>query len=44
MPIRVALTGEKHGPELHHLIPLLGIKRVEARISDSLKMLNISIG
>ena len=33
MPIRVALTGETHGPELHHIIPLLGRKKVLNRLA-----------
>ena len=41
MPIRIALTGESHGPELHHLIPLLGVERTEKRIRHSLKTLGL---
>ena len=37
MPIRVALTGQSHGPELPVLIGLLGKQRVLARVADSLK-------
>jgi nondiscriminating glutamyl-tRNA synthetase len=36
MPIRVALTGCMHGPELFHIIPLLGKKRVLARMEATL--------
>lgn len=36
MPIRVALTGNQHGPELVEIIPLLGRERTEARIKKSL--------
>ena len=36
MPIRVALTGKMHGPELIALIPLLGVSRTIARIRQSL--------
>ena len=38
MPIRVALTGKMHGPELISLIPLLGNVRTAARIRRSLSM------
>lgn len=43
MPIRVALTGEKHGPEIHHLIPMLGEARIKARIQKSLEQLGITL-
>lgn len=36
MPIRVALTGNQHGPELVEMIPLLGLERTEKRIRHSL--------
>lgn len=36
MPIRVALTGNQHGPELAEMIPLLGPERTEKRIRNSL--------
>ena len=38
MPIRVALTGKMHGPELITLIPLLGNVRTAERIRHSLGM------
>ncbi len=31
MPIRIALTGMEHGPELHLLLPLLGPDKVQER-------------
>ncbi|MHA1517952.1 MAG: glutamate--tRNA ligase, partial [Alphaproteobacteria bacterium] len=31
-PLRLALTGESHGPELKHLLPLIGEARVRARL------------
>ena len=37
MPLRVLLTGKTHGPELFHLIPILGKERTVARIADTLK-------
>lgn len=33
MPLRLALTGLDHGPELKNLLPLIGRKRAEARLS-----------
>ena len=36
MPVRVALTGKMHGPELVALIPLLGVERTIARIRHSM--------
>ncbi|MBZ4688256.1 MAG: glutamyl-tRNA synthetase [Clostridiales bacterium] len=33
MPIRIALTGQMSGPEMHDVIPVLGIEKVEKRIS-----------
>jgi glutamyl-tRNA synthetase len=32
MPLRLALTGEDHGPELRELLPLIGHARVEQRL------------
>lgn len=40
MPIRVALTGNMHGPELTQIIPLLGVKRTIARIEKSISKLS----
>jgi glutamyl-tRNA synthetase len=31
-PLRLALTGEAHGPELKHLLPLIGRARASARL------------
>jgi glutamyl-tRNA synthetase len=33
LPLRLALTGLDHGPELKHLLPLIGRARVEARLA-----------
>ncbi len=33
MPIRLALTGEMHGPELKNLLPLLGYKKTVKRLN-----------
>lgn len=35
MPIRVALTGQMHGPELHDIIPILGKEKVLQRLSQT---------
>jgi len=37
MPIRIALTGAMHGPELHDLIPVLGGEEVLRRVDSTLK-------
>ena len=39
MPVRVALTGKMHGPELISLIPLLGIERTMNRIRHSMSLI-----
>ena len=36
MPLRMALTGEDHGPELANLLPLMGRERVAMRLRLSL--------
>ena len=33
MPLRRALTGQDHGPELGILLPLIGEERVRARLN-----------
>ncbi len=33
MPRRAALTGETHGPEMAHILPLMGIERARKRLS-----------
>ncbi len=43
MPIRVALTGNQHGPELAEMVPLLGLERTEARIRTSLAKAGITL-
>ncbi len=42
MPVRVALTGKMHGPELIALIPLLGVARTTARIRRSMELVKSS--
>jgi glutamyl-tRNA synthetase len=32
MPLRLALTGEDHGPELRELLPQIGRTRAEQRL------------
>jgi nondiscriminating glutamyl-tRNA synthetase len=36
MPLRVALTGEMHGPELYQVIPLLGREKTVKRLEDAM--------
>lgn len=36
LPLRLALTGKDHGPELEVLLPLIGHERVAARLSGKL--------
>lgn len=43
MPIRVALTGQQHGPELHYLIPALGREMALARVRNSTRQLGICL-
>jgi glutamyl-tRNA synthetase len=31
-PLRLALTGREHGPEMHNLLPLIGPERARARL------------
>jgi glutamyl-tRNA synthetase len=33
LPLRLALTGREHGPELRNLLPLIGHERAQARLS-----------
>lgn len=35
MPIRVALTGQTHGPELYYMIPILGRDRILVRLAQT---------
>ena len=39
MPIRVATTGQTHGPELPNAIHLLGLETVTVRLNDVLSKL-----
>lgn len=38
MPLRVALTGKTHGPELAHIAELLGAKKLKHRLSHAFKL------
>ena len=38
MPLRVALTGKIHGPELVHIAELLGQKKMKHRLSEAFKL------
>jgi len=33
MPLRLALTGKPHGPEMSRLLPLIGRARARARLT-----------
>ena len=37
MPLRMALTGKEHGPELKKIFPVLGIERVKKRFERALR-------
>jgi nondiscriminating glutamyl-tRNA synthetase len=39
MPIRIALTGQMHGPELYDIIPLLGLENVLSRLENTKRYL-----
>ena len=43
MPIRVALTGNQHGPELAAMVPLLGVERTAKRIKASLAKAGVEL-
>jgi nondiscriminating glutamyl-tRNA synthetase len=38
MPLRAALTGDTHGPEMARVFPLIGIERARARLQTALKI------
>ena len=38
MPIRVALTGQMHGPDLHFIIPVLGPELVAKRLQKTVNL------
>lgn len=42
MPIRIALTGKMHGPELNYIIPILGKELVEKRIQSTIKEVGVN--
>lgn len=39
MPIRIALTGQMHGPELYEIIPLLGLQNLKSRLENTKNLL-----
>ena len=43
MPIRVALTGNQHGPELAAMVPLLGVERTAKRIKASMAKAGVEL-
>lgn len=38
MPLRAALTGQTHGPEMAKLLPLMGIERAQRRLKQAQQM------
>lgn len=44
MPIRIALTGRMHGPELFYIIPILGRDLVLRRLDHTAKQYGIEMG
>lgn len=38
MPLRIALTGKIHGPELAQIVEILGVKKVKHRLSHAFKL------
>ncbi|WP_088552721.1 glutamate--tRNA ligase [Calderihabitans maritimus] len=44
MPIRVALTGKTKGPELHDIIPILGVELIQKRLDNSIKKVHMIEG
>ena len=38
MPIRIAVTGQMHGPDLHYIIPVLGRELVAKRLQKTVNM------
>lgn len=38
MPLRIALTGQLHGPELPNIVELLGLKKMKHRLSHAFKL------
>lgn len=36
MPLRIAITGEAHGPDLHRVIPILGVQKTVSRLQEAL--------
>lgn len=44
MPIRIALTGKMHGPELFYIIPILGKELIYKRLEITAKQAGVCIG
>jgi len=40
MPLRIALTGRKHGPELAHIAELLGSEKMQHRLGQAVQLAN----
>lgn len=44
MPLRIALTGKTHGPELVHIAELLGQKKMKHRLGHAFKLVSVNKG
>lgn len=43
MPIRIALTGQMHGPELFYIVPILGMDLINKRVDNTARQAGIAI-
>lgn len=43
MPIRIALTGQMHGPELYYIIPILGLDLIRKRIESTAQQAGVTL-
>lgn len=43
MPVRIALTGQMHGPELFYIIPILGLELIRKRIANTAGQAGVTI-
>lgn len=43
MPVRIALTGQMHGPELFYIIPILGKELIQKRIKQTAQMAGVTL-
>lgn len=43
MPLRIALTGQMHGPELFYIIPILGMELIKKRIENTARQAKVTL-